>query len=243
MLDHQLITERYFFPRAQPPSPAHRVDIDVDGATLACAHWDIGADLTLVHFHGNGEVVADWQDVFPAMAESMGVNLFLAEYRGYGGSTGKPEMGRMLDDVDAIAAHVETDVVVFGRSVGSIYAIEFAHRHPTRGLVLESGIADVKQRIALRASPDELGVTQQGFDEAFDTRMNHERKLGEIDAPVLILHTQNDHLVGVEHAHANAEWAAGPVTKVIFDRGDHNSIYAYNRDDYQSRLTEFIDGL
>jgi pimeloyl-ACP methyl ester carboxylesterase len=219
------------------------VDIEVADAVLACAVWDRGADITLVHFHGNGEVVADWEDVFPNMTESLGVNLLLAEYRGYGGSTGTPQMGRMLDDVDAIADYLEGAVVVFGRSVGSIYAIEYAHRHPVRGVILESGIADVRQRIALRATPAELGVSPQEFDEAFDDRLNHERKLGEIDAPVLILHTENDHLVGVDHAHANAEWAAGEVTKVIFDRGDHNSIYAYNRQAYERAISQFSQAL
>ncbi len=243
LLDHRIISERYFFPRRQPPSPSHRVDIDVEGARLACAEWDNGADITLVHFHGNGEVVHDWEDVFPGMAKRLGVNLFLAEYRGYGGSSGVPLMGTMLDDVAAISSHVGDDVVVFGRSVGSIYAIEFAHAFDVRGLVLESGIADVHQRIALRASADEFGVSDQEFLQAFEARLNHRKKLSEIAAPLLILHTENDHLVGVEHAHENAESAGGPVTKVIFDRGDHNSIFAYNAPAYEQAIRDYLAGL
>ena len=54
---------------------------------------------------------------------------FLAEYRGYGGSTGEPSLVAMLDDVDAIFSALGRpagELVVYGRSIGSIYAIEFA---------------------------------------------------------------------------------------------------------------------
>ncbi len=56
----------------------------------------------------------------------------------------------------------------------------------------------------------------------------------------MILHTIQDHLVGVEHAHENARWAAGDVTKKLFEKGDHNSIFAYNRDEYEAALAQWL---
>ncbi len=56
LLDHRLISERYFFPRQ-----GGLVDpfwIDCGEARLACAYHEIDPDAkTLVHVHGNGEIV------------------------------------------------------------------------------------------------------------------------------------------------------------------------------------------
>ncbi|MDO5500120.1 MAG: alpha/beta fold hydrolase, partial [Propionibacteriaceae bacterium] len=139
LLNHSLIAERYFFPGGRAPSS--RLDVAVDGATLACGvHRVDPAGCTVVFFHGNGEVVADWQGDLDAMVNEMGWDLFLAEYRGYGGSTGEPLLGRLLDDVGAViaAAGPPEKLVVMGRSVGSFFALEAVRRFPTiAGLILE----------------------------------------------------------------------------------------------------------
>ena len=66
LLDHPVIRSRYFFPRRQ--AVADPVLVEVPGATLAChvRPGDPGA-LTIVHFHGNGEVIADylWHSIWP----------------------------------------------------------------------------------------------------------------------------------------------------------------------------------
>jgi len=56
LLDHPLISERYFFPRADSLDEPFRVE--TNGIELLC-HRTAGNPM-LVHFHGNGEVVSDW---------------------------------------------------------------------------------------------------------------------------------------------------------------------------------------
>ena len=67
----------------------------------------------------------------PALVAA-GVNVALGEYRGSGGSSGESALASMLDDALAItdALGVEPSrLVVYGRSVGSIYALHVAaHR-------------------------------------------------------------------------------------------------------------------
>ena len=106
--------------------------------------------------------------------------------------------------------------------------------------MLESGIADVLQRILLRAEPHELGTDRETLEKAFDEHLNHQAKLGRYEGPLLILHTIHDHLVGVDHAHKNARCASGDVTKKLFEQGDHNSIFAYNRDEYEAALAQWL---
>lgn len=243
ILDHPLIASRYFFPRATTPDPAHRRTIDVGDAQLSCSYYDHDAPVTLLHFHGNGEVVADWEDVFPTIAKELGLNLLLAEYRGYGGSTGEPLLGKMLKDAHKIAEEIPGPFIAFGRSVGSIFAVELVSHPRIKAMILESGIADVRQRILLRLRPEELGVGQASFDEVFANELDHQKKLGSYSAPLLLLHTENDGLVEVEHAHLNARWAQGSVENVIFERGDHNSIFFYNQSAYIQAITDFVRSL
>jgi pimeloyl-ACP methyl ester carboxylesterase len=243
LLDHPLLASRYFFPRrASIPSPLW---VDAGDARLACAlHRVVDPDaLTIVHFHGNGEVVADWLEDLPGPVAALGCNLLLAEYRGYGQSTGAPALGRMLDDVEAVvrAAGPPERVVLFGRSVGSIFALEAAARFPqAAGLVIESGIADVLERLLLRVEPRELDATAEELEAAVAARLDHRRKIAAYRGPTLILHTLFDELVPVTHAERLAEWAGGPVTLELLDRGGHNTILAENAPAYLAALADLV---
>lgn len=243
LLDHPLISERYFFPRRA--APRSRLDLEVEGAVLACAlHRSDSEGHTVVHFHGNGEVVADWQDGLDEAVGAMGWDLLLAEYRGYGGSTGEPLLGRMLDDVSAVvrAAGPPEKLVVFGRSVGSLFALEAVARFPeVAGLVLESAIADPLERLLLRIDPREMGVSGADFEAAVAARLDQRAKLGGFKGPVLLLHTRHDGVIDVSHAERLARWAGGKATLRVFEDGDHNSILAENAAAYLGEVGRFLE--
>lgn len=244
VLDHDLIAARYFFPR--PDVVDDPFIVRCDDAELSCFYASPGSDVTMIHFHGNGETAADYEPYLAARFLDLGVNVLFAEYRGYGASTGEPQLGRMLDDVEAVFAAVDVDpskTIVFGRSVGSIFAIELAHRHPDIGaLILESGIADVAERLRLRVDPEELGVDEDTFNAAIAARLDHEKKLGAIETPLLVLHAENDHLVDVRHAHDNYAWSASAEKHIhVFPQGDHNSILTLNEPTYFEAIRDFLD--
>lgn len=233
LLNHPLIAARYFFPGGR--SPASRVDVAVGDAVLACGVHRVDPEgFTVVYFHGNGEVVADSQGVLDQRLNAMGWDLFLAEYRGYGGSSGTPLLGRMLDDVGAVieAAGPPEKLVVMGRSVGSFFALEAVRLFPNiGGLIIESGIADPLERILIRVHPNELGLSPGNLTPLTE-RLDHQAKISSYPGHTLIMHTRHDDMVDVIHAHRLAEWAGGPVTLRVFDQGDHNSILWYNTDAY-----------
>ena len=246
ILNHPIISERYFYPRkARLPPKAILVPTGDGSLQLAC--WRSAPSSShrpvLVHFHGNGEIVPDWIQDFPDDIEGMGFDVFLVEYRGYGASDGVPTLGDMLEDVRAIAKAVDKDpseIVVFGRSVGSIFAIEWVRCFPnTRALILESGIHDVYQRLRIRMLPSELGVSELEFARAVQDRINHQKVLSEYKGKTLILHAEHDDLVPKEHAEKNAA-AAQKSTLVLFPLGDHNTIMYYNQAEYFKAIDEFL---
>lgn len=244
LLNHRIISERYFFPRKTRPTNATLVPFSDGSGNLACWQSDSSSNRPiLIHFHGNGEIVSDWMHGFPERISAFGLDVFLAEYRGYGGSDGSPTLEDMLDDVKEIAKAVDrspSEVIVFGRSVGSIFAIEWIRRFPeTKGLILESGIHDVYERLRLRMRPSELGCSELEFVQTVQNRMNHQKVLSEYAGKSLILHAENDHLVHKSHAERNAE-AAQNASLVLFPQGDHNSILYYNQDEYFRQIGEFL---
>jgi len=247
LLNHPLISERYFFPRRGAFADPFLVACN-DGTQLACSYHEVDPQaLTLVHFHGNGEIVDDWHGDFVEIIQQMGCNVFLAELRGYGQSGGTPQLGKMLADVvPTIQAlkQPQQQLIFFGRSVGSIFALEAAAQFPhARGLILESGVADVMERLLLRITPAELGVDRQTLQHAVDTRLNHQHKLRQFQGPVLVLHTRHDGLVDVSHGQRLHAWAAGPKQLKIFAQGNHNDIMFVNAREYFSLVAEFIAAL
>jgi len=246
IINHKLIAQRYFFPlRSKICNPFY---VKTDGAELSCAYYHFFDDAkTIIHFHGNGEVVADYENDLPEVIKSYGCNLFLSEYRGYSLSTGEPLLGKMLDDIIQIVDILninEKDLIFFGRSVGSIFAIHGAYLYPeSAGLIIESGIADVLERLVLRVRPDELDCKKSVLTEEVDKYLNHKNKIKKFKGRTLIMHSRNDGIVEKYHGENLYKWANEPKKIKIFEQGDHNSIYFYNRKEYHSLIKEFIDEL
>jgi len=244
ILDHPVISERYFFPRSD--SVKDPVIVECDGADLHCLkHYQHHDAPILLHFHGNGEVVADYEGEIANAFSKCGLNVFFAEYRGYGGSTGTPLLGTMLDDVSTIMQSLNVppeQVIVLGRSVGSIYAIEAAHRFPNiKGLIIESGIAELHQRLSIRIRPEELGLTSANFESSIQKLISHQAKLNNYQGHLLLLHTRHDGMVELEHAEKNHAWANSKNKDLtIFEHGDHNSIMGVNWKSYFQRISDFV---
>lgn len=243
ILDHPTLSARYFYPWS------NRFDdpfyVQGDGFRLGCHYRHISDDLpTIIHFHGNGETVADYLDDFEDRITGLGANLLLAEYRGYGMSDGEPGLVAMLDDVRLIteASGVPPEkIIFFGRSLGSLYAVHGVFLYPqAAGLIVESGLAEPLERILVRVEPHHVGATMDSLKEAVARHLNQKRKIASFQGRLLILHTQNDDLVSVSHAENLYEWAQEPKELLIFERGDHNNIMAVNSESYFRAVAKFI---
>lgn len=236
ILDSTAISGCYLFP--QPRRVSDPFIVEVPGAELACYRKVIDPDgLTVVHFHGNGEAVADYVPDMVDELERLGLNSLFVEYRGYGGSTGKAQLVAMLGDGEAALAGAEIPpekAIVFGRSIGSLYAIELAHRHPNiAGLIIESGIADPAERFLAYADLATAGLDEEQVLAEVKQYFNHKRKLSGYSGPLLVMHTENDGLIDISHAERIYKWTGGSQKRLLrFRHGNHNSIMAFNRDEY-----------
>lgn len=243
ILDHPTLSARLFYPwpnRFPDPFP-----INIGVGKLGCWYRrDVPEGLTLIHFHGNGETVADYRGEFADRVAALGVNLLLAEYRGYGMSEGEPKLAEMLADIPAIVAASgapPSRLIFFGRSLGSLYAAHAAACFPdAAGLILESGIAEPLALILERVKPRHLETTEERLRTAVEREINQQCKLAGFRGRTLVMHTRNDEIVPAFHAEKLAAWAGGPKELVIFERGDHNNIRVVNEKSYFSHVEKLI---
>lgn len=244
ILDLPAISGHYLFP--QPRCVENPFVVQVEGAELACyRRVNDAANLTMVYFHGNGEAVADYLPWMSDEFSDLGLNSLFVEYRQYGGSTGKAQLAAMLGDGEAAiaAAGIAAEkVIAFGRSLGSLYAIELAHRQPNiAGLILESGIADPAERFLTYADLSGTYITESDVASEAKRKFNHKQKLAGYKNPFLVMHTENDGLVDISHAERNYKWAVSPQKRLLrFPLGDHNSILERNRTEYFQALQSFV---
>lgn len=250
ILDHPLLASRYFLPRNGEMEGVLFVPAADGKSRLGCfraSPYDSDRALTVLHFHGNAEIVPDYVPAMVNVLNSLGVNVLFAEYRGYGMSTGSPSLNGMLDDAECVFQTLgvpASQIVAFGRSLGSLFAVEVAGRHPgIGGLILESGIAEPLDPAITRVSAEDLGASADELTAAVAERVDQHAKLARYGGPLLVMHTAFDMLIPRVHAERLREWGGAPAADkrlVVFEKGDHGTIYAVNQAKYQAELAGFF---
>jgi pimeloyl-ACP methyl ester carboxylesterase len=247
ILDNEAISGCYLFPQTR--CVAEPFWVQIGPTELACYRKVIDADaLTMIHFHGNGEAVADYVPTMVDTFAVMGLNSLFVEYRDYGGSTGEAKLVAMLGDGEAamIAAGISPkSAIVFGRSIGSLYAIELAHRQPgIAGLIIESGIADPSERFLAYADLESAGLDESDVQAEVKRYFNHKSKLAGYTNPLLILHTEDDGLIDISHAERNHKWAGSRQKRLVrFPKGNHNTILGANQNAYLDAVGSFVGSI
>src|SRR6185295_17830976 len=160
--------------------------------------------------------------------------------------SGEPGLARILDDVPAIVKALPVaagELLAFGRSLGSLYAIELVHRFPeAAGLIIESGIADPLERILIRVRPEDVDATAPELAAEVRARLDPQAKLAGYPGPVLVLHAEHDSMVDFSHAVRNAGYARRATLRLL-PEGDHNSVFEDNRQEYLAALAEFFKAI
>jgi hypothetical protein len=210
-----------------------------DGETLA--GWFIPAPAargTLLYLHGNGGNIGHRLDPIEVF-HRLGLNVFIVDYRGYGASSGKPSEEGTYQD--ALAAwhwltqhqHLEPQrIVLFGESLGGSVAAWLAARHAPAGLVMYASFTSVPE-MAQALYP--IFPASRLARYRYDTRA----ALGNVNCPVLILHSPEDEIIPFSHAQALLEAAHEPK-RLVELRGGHNDALLVSRETYARAVGAFL---
>jgi pimeloyl-ACP methyl ester carboxylesterase len=183
--------------------------------------WVVGRPgrRALLYFGGNAEDVAGNIDVFAEAFPDR--SLFLVNYRGYGGSSGRPSEAGLRADALAIFDHVRRDhakVAVMGRSLGSGVAVHLASARPVERLVLVTAYDSLVNlaREYFRWLP--VGLLLKD-------RYESTRRAAAVQAPVLIVVAGEDEIIPRARSEALARaFRPGQVTIADIPGVGHNTL-------------------
>lgn len=252
LMDRPEITQLLFrplkVPRNTPPAGAADIDIPVaEGVSIACRlHSHSPTAPSLIFFHGNGEIIPDYDEIGPMYVRE-GMNFLIADYRGYGWSTGTALTSTLLPDSNAVfvalknwlAEHGYTDALfVMGRSLGSASAIDVAvnHGEALKGLIIESGFAKTLPLAkVLGMDLDKMGIAEEAT-------FHNSGKIAQITMPTFILHGQYDQLIPLWQAETlMAQSGAKGKELQVVPGADHNSLIAMAGPLYFQAIRKFVE--
>jgi alpha-beta hydrolase superfamily lysophospholipase len=252
-LDHPEILALLFHPRPEWGTPAHAENVEAlsipveDGVSLgAKLHHADKSSPVILFFHGNGEIVSDYDDLGPIYVR-MGINFFPVDYRGYGRSTGSPTVTGMMRDCHVIFDYVKQwlkqggycgPLIIMGRSLGSASALELisCYENEIDGLIIESGFANIVPLLRLvGVDVDRLGISEKND-------LHHIDKMRGFNKPTLIIHAEYDHIIPFSDGQALFNACASSDKRFLDIPGaDHNTIFAKGIEDYMKEVKRLAD--
>jgi len=250
-LDQPDVSRFLFHPRPDmTPHPLEAIDcmvpVEQDVKVNVRFHMNQANAPNILFFHGNGEIVSDYDDLAP-IYHKHGINFMISDYRGYGKSSGNPTASAMLRDASTVFQYVldwlkknaySGTVVIMGRSLGSAPALEIASKFSDNigGLIIESGFAStVKLLTRLGIPASQMGIQEQhGF--------NNLQKISFFMKHTLIIHAQYDLIIPIEDAE-NLQVYCGAKSKQfqMVPNADHNNIMMMAGTLYFELIQSFIN--
>ncbi|MEW5822069.1 MAG: alpha/beta fold hydrolase [Cyanobacteriota bacterium] len=216
------------------------VDVNtIDNLILKC--WFVKpkpGKPTILFCHGQNCNVTHHQDIVKFLYNN-GYGGLLVDYRGFRKNPGEPSEHGLYNDAKAALAYLQTkgiknsDIIIWGHSMGGGVASEMAYRGNYKGLILESTFAGIEDMKNHYLSPDFvkdkplktrvliclLKLLPDKFLE-LDTKFDNKRKIKTVNYPILIVHSKEDKKVPVQMSHILAAWQP-KANFVLFDKGNH----------------------
>ena len=199
----------------------------------------------ILFFHGNGEIASDYEAIGP-IYNQLGLNIFVADYRGYGRSGGKPTLTNMIKDAHPIFEGFKRilkdrefsgSMFIMGRSLGSASAIELASHDQShlKGLIIESGFANVFNLLKYLGFPlKSLGIDVPKTPYSLEL-------IRKICVPTLVMHGEYDQIVPVEEGKNLYKMLGAEDKRLVIIPGvDHNTIMSGGMEHYLKALQGFI---
>jgi alpha-beta hydrolase superfamily lysophospholipase len=250
-LDRPEILEIVFYPRTSnirplaPNAKDHFIEVE-KGIRIGCRYHTVGKDYpSLLYFHGNAMIVDD-MDLFAPLFNDVGVNLFVAGYRGFGLSNDTPTVTNMFKDSHRVFEGFKKTVedygfrksfFVMGFSLGSFSAIELAYNYQDdlQGLIVQSGSSNNLKQYVSPMVPLDHPIWKD------DSTFLNKVKLRSISKPTLIIHGEKDSRIPVDEAKELYENSAAKDKRlVIIPDADHGDLFIVGKEQYYKAIREFV---
>jgi alpha-beta hydrolase superfamily lysophospholipase len=203
--------------------------------------WFIPADgpKVVLFFHGNGSTL-DCSLPLAEFYHQHGYSVFVAEYRGYGKSTGAPSEQGLYQDAQAAwdylrqqRGYAESQILLHGESLGGAVAIWLAAQYPVAGLVTEgtfTRFTDVSAPL-FPWLPVRL-LSKSHFPSI--------ERISQVNAPFLLMHSTEDRLIPYSHGQTLFAAASASSKQFVTLRGEHTAGLYSDGETYRQNLAQFL---
>jgi hypothetical protein len=179
----------------------------------------------IAYFHGNGGHIGHRAERLRWFAHS-GYGVLMAEYRGYGGNPGTPSESGLVADGSAALDFLGGEpiapnrLVIYGESLGSGVAVPLAAQREVASLILEAPFTSVA----------EVAQYHYSFIPAFALvrdRFDSLARIGQVEAPILVIHGEQDRVVPVRFGRALFDAAPQPKELWLAREAGHEDLVRY----------------
>lgn len=209
--------------------PFEEVFLDTaDGEQLNALHFtNENPEGVILYFHGNAGSLKRWGQLVQPLVDK-NYDVVIMDYRGYGKSTGDFDKEDLLKDaVDWYAYakkhYQESEITVYGRSLGTGFASYVASHHQPRQLILETPYTSISDVASSRFPiyPTKLLVRYQ-FESV--------EYLKKPEFPVTIFHGTSDEVVPYKYGKKLFNMMDSSRKQLItIPNGQHNNLSQFEQ--------------
>lgn len=178
----------------------------------------------IFYLHGNAGNLEDWGWVYQNFAK-FGYDTEIIDYRTFGKSTGKLSEANMHADANAIYESLkneypESQIVIYGRSIGTGIATQLAAKHSPKMLILETPYYNI----------EDLAKRMAGFlpvKHLLKFKFESNQYITKIKVPIFILHGTLDEVVPYQSGQKLFELVKDHAKFFTFKNGTHANLATF----------------
>lgn len=193
-----------------------------DGERIIVWHVPPGEKMPVVlYLHGNGGALSHRAMRFAALTAG-GIGLVAVDYRGYGGSSGRPTERGLIIDAEtaydfAFARYPVARLAVWGKSLGTGVATALAAERPVGRLILEAPFTSTADIAGLH-------YPYVPVHWLMKDQFRSDERIGSVKAPLLVMHGVRDPIVPIQFGERLFALAHEPKRFIRYPEGEHEDL-------------------
>ena len=199
---------------------------------------DIKKFKTILFFHGNAGSLENRIHKLNHFKD-MNINFLIIAWRGFSGNKGKPSEKGLYEDGDSSIKWLlnkgikETDIIIYGESLGTGVATHLSQNRNFAGLILETPFTSMVD--AAKTFYPYIPVKFLLKD-----KFENKKKIKNIDLPILVMHGEADQIVPFSMGKKMFELANEPKYSYFTKHDNHMMEFDEN---LIKALNSFLEGL
>ncbi|PIE49808.1 MAG: alpha/beta hydrolase [Flavobacteriales bacterium] len=208
-----------------------------DGENINALHFKLDSSKGVVlYFHGNSGNLSNWGNVVDYFSRYH-YDVLVMDFRGYGKSTGSFNEELMYKDAQLCYDYLkkqysESEIVIYGKSMGTTFATKVATDNHPKHLMLEVPFANLASAGRYRFPLLPMSLLKFNFET--------DKYISQVDCPITLFHGTEDLITSYDDSLELFRLANSENKEFItIPGGSHNNLVQYKL--YQEVLSRRLE--